>query len=451
MLLNILKGVLLALMVFVVIFVPSRYIIKNRYVTPRMQSIRRAQYITSLQNYIDDEKISEANVDKIAEWIRNNSYVYLLVYENNRVQPMSFADPSFVPSPNNRFTEYMGSRIDESIDRDTLIATATNNGFYRLNLSDATITVAMAEYTESFYYALFTVISIILAALTFILSLIGYIRKLIERIKRFASDVTIVSEIDMNYQLITEGVDEISTMSGNVEQMRQKMLGHIKSEQEARAANTELITSISHDIRTPLTVLMGYIEMMKEHGGDDAVMDSYITATENTALRLKQLSDDMFKYSLAFGDTEKSVRLEEYDASTLFDQMLSEHFLLMSEMGYDIRNVQQGESIKPGSIIRTDANNLMRIIDNIFSNLRKYADPEKPIIFTQGVENNKFVLECRNSIRRDTEGAESNGIGLKTCVRLASLVADKFEYEERGDEFLCRLTATIREGRSLDF
>ena len=174
-------------------------------------------------------------------------------------------------------------------------------------------------------------------------------------------------------------------------------------------------------------------------------MESYISATESTALRLKQLSDDMFKYSLAFGDTEKSVRLEEYDAMTLLDQMFAEHILLMREMGYDIRYTRIGEEIKPNSRIRTDANNLMRIVDNVFSNLRKYADPNKPIYFIYSVENNKFTLECRNSILRDTEGAESNGIGLKTCVRLASLVADKFEYKEEGDEFVCRLTVTIRE------
>lgn len=445
MLINILKGVLLAFLVFVVIFVPSRYIIQNRYVTPNMQRIRRVQYLASLQNYVTDNEITEDTTDEIRDWIRNNPYVYLLVYENTRVEPMSVNGAGYVPGPKNKFSEYMGARIDESIARDQLISTATNNGFYKIELEDGPITVAMAEYTESFYFDLFTVISIVLAALTFILSLIGYIRKLIERIKRFASDVTIVSEIDMNYQLITEGADEISNMSGNVEQMRQKMLGHIKSEQEAREANTELITSISHDIRTPLTVLMGYIEMMKEHTEGDEVMDGYIAATESTALRLKQLSDDMFKYSLAFGDTEKSVRLEEYDATTLLDQMLAEHILLMREMGYDVRYEQVGESIKPNTVIRTDANNLMRIVDNIFSNLRKYADPEKPIYFIHGVENNKFTLECRNSIRRDTEGAESNGIGLKTCVRLASLVADKFEYEEGEDEFVCRLTATIRE------
>ena len=444
---NILKGLLLAFLIFVVIFIPSRYIIRNQFVTPERQRVRRAQYLTSLQNYVEDNEITEANTDEIANWVRSNPYVYLLVYENNRAEPMGYIEgASYVPGPKNKFKDYMGTRVDESLTRDQLIAVATNNGFYKIDLEDGAITVAIAEYTESLYFDMFTAISITAAAITFLLSLVGYIRQLIERVKRFAGDVTIVSELDMNYELIAEGADEISTMSNNVEQMRERMLEHITSEQEAREANTELITSISHDIRTPLTVLMGYIEMMKEHNGDDKVMESYITATESTALRLKQLSDDMFKYSLAFGDTKKSVKLEEYDAFTLFDQMLSEHLLLMREMGYDISYELDGEQIKPGSIIRTDANNLMRIVDNVFSNLRKYADPEKPIRFIHGVEGNRFKLECRNTIRRDTEGAESNGIGLKTCVRLASLVADRFEYRQDGDEFVCRLTVVIRDG-----
>ena len=333
------------------------------------------------------------------------------------------------------------------MERDDLFSDATANGFYRITVSDGSLTVAMAEYSENLYYGMFSAISVLAAALTFVFSLVGYIRVVIDRIKRFAGDVTIVSDIDMNYEIISEGADEISTLSDNVEQMRQKMLDHIKSEQEAREANTELITSISHDIRTPLTVLMGYIEMMKAHSADDEVMQGYISATENTALRLKHLSDDMFKYSLAFGETQKSVKLDEYDAATLIEQLLFEHFVLMREMGYDLHYDLTGESIKPGSTIRTDADNLMRIVDNIFSNLRKYADPAEPIFFTHGVEDGKFTLECRNRIRRDTEEAESNGIGLKTCVRLASLVAKKFEYGRDGDDFYCRLVIDIRGGQ----
>ena len=445
---NIAKGILLALLVFVVIFIPSRYIIKNQYVTGDMQRLRRAQYLSDLQDYVIDNEVTENNLDKITDWIRGNPYVYLVVYKNTRVEPMGYVENTeFVPNPKNEFREYMGSRIDESMERDDLFSDATANGFYRITVSDGSLTVAMAEYSENLYYGMFSAISVLAAALTFVFSLVGYIRVVIDRIKRFAGDVTIVSDIDMNYEIISEGADEISTLSDNVEQMRQKMLDHIKNEQEAREANTELITSISHDIRTPLTVLMGYIEMMKEHSADDEVMQGYISATENTALRLKHLSDDMFKYSLAFGETQKSVKLDEYDAATLIEQLLFEHFVLMREMGHDLHYDLTGESIKPGSTSRTDADNLMRIVDNIFSNLRKYADPAEPIFFTHGVEDGKFTLECRNRIRRDTEEAESNGIGLKTCVRLASLVAKKFEYGRDGDDFYCRLVIDIRGGQ----
>lgn len=447
---NIGKGILLAMLVFFAIFIPSRYIIRNQYVTGDMQRLRRAQYLTSLQNFVVDNDITEGNTDEIADWIRSNPYVYLLVYENTRVEPMGYTEgASFVPNPKNEFKEYRGSRIEESLDRNTLFSKATGNGFYKITLSDGELTVAMAEYTENLYYGTFAVLSIVAASFTFVFSLVGYIRQLIDRIKRFAGDVTIVSDIDMNYEIINEGADEISTLSGGVEQMRKKMLDHIKSEQEAREANTELITSISHDIRTPLTVLMGYIEMMKAHSANDEVMQSYISATESTALRLKHLSDDMFKYSLAFGETQKSVRLDKYDATTLFEQLFSEHLLLLREMGYDVQYELVGEEIKPGSTIRTDADNLMRIVDNVFSNLRKYADPEKPIKFTHGVEGTRFTVECRNFIRVDTEGAESNGIGLKTCVRLASLVAKGFDYGRDGEEFFCRLVIDIREGERL--
>ena len=190
---------------------------------------------------------------------------------------------------------------------------------------------------------------------------------------------------------------------------------------------------------------MGYIEMMKAHEGCDEVMESYILATESTALRLKQLADNMFRYSLAFGGTEDSVKLEEYDALTLFEQMFSEHFLLMREMGYDIRVKSLGDAIKPGSTVRTDAPNMMRIVDNVFSNLRKYADLNEPITFAASVNEGKLVLEFKNKVRTDTDGAESNGIGLKTCVRLASLIAERFEYSREGDYFLCRLVMPIRE------
>lgn len=435
---NIARGLLFAIALWLVIMFTSYYFIAIYYTTPVKQAERHSEYLTDLQFFVTQNEIGEEESGEIAEWVRENPYVYLVVYYTQDAEQSG-------NSPADKPREFLGSRIDESIDRTQLVAEATSGGYHRIELTDgSSVSVALAEYTENLYYTSFNVISIGFAILAFTLSLVKYIKIIIDRIKRFESDVTIVSEIDMNYKIVSEGADEISNLSDKVEQMRQRMLSHIKSEQEARETNAELLSSISHDIRTPLTVLMGYVEMMKEHGDHDELMTSYIAATESTALRLKQLSDDMFRFSLAFGDTEKSVKLEEYDARTLFEQLFAEHFVLMREMGYDIRLERVSEELKEGSIMRTDAPNLMRIVDNVFSNLRKYADINKPIVFSYEVVGDRIIFKCRNFIRTDTEGAESNGIGLKTCVRLGSLVAEKFEYKHKGDEFICSLTVEIR-------
>ena len=430
---NMLGGLILSVAAWIVIMLLSYYLIGAYYVTPKMKNDRCDKYIENLQTYVTSNGIDENSTGKISEWVRDNPYVFLLIDNNG--------DKANI-------VELVGSKVDETLPREELISAAIGGGYHSIRLSsDGSINVAIAEYTENLYYSTVNLISILAAGLTFVLLLVRYIRIIIERIKRFESDVTIVSEIDMDYEIVSEGADEIANLEGKVEHMRQSMLHHIKSEQEARETNAELIASISHDIRTPLTVLMGYIEMMKEHGGYDETMESYVLATESTALRLKQLSDNMFRYSLAFGDTAKSVKLEEYDALTLLEQRFSEHYLLMREMGYDIRVENQGR-LTSGSIIRTDAPNLMRIVDNIFSNLRKYADITKPIIFKVDVFDSRLVLECKNIIRTDNEGAESNGIGLKTCSRLASLVAEKFEYFREGDSFVCRLVIALSDSGS---
>ena len=438
---NILIGIFLAIFVFFLVLVPSTYVIKKYYLAYDLQAKRHAEYVESLQNYVMAEGVDLENSDEIAEWVRENPYVYLLVYQGSENQ--EFTDKTnVVPGAKDKFSELSGSRIDDSMARDELLADARAGGYHLISLTDGQVIVALSEYSENLYLSIFRAASFASAGITFILMLVRYIGMLINRIKRFASDVTIVSELDMNYRIVSEGKDELAGLSDNVENMRQTMLRHIENEKEARAANTELITSISHDIRTPLTVLMGYIEMMREREKDE-VMLGYIDATESTALRLKQLSDDMFKYLLAFGDTDKAVSLEEYDARMLFDQALSEHILLLREMGYDISVNNLGDALPERSLVRTDAQNLMRIVDNIFSNIRKYADMESTINIDTRIDGARLTVEVRNRLRRDTDGAESNGIGLKTCVRLGSVVADGFEYEKNEDSFVCRLYMKI--------
>ena len=86
----------------------------------------------------------------------------------------------------------------------------------------------------------------------------------------------------------------------------------------------------------------------------------------------------------------------------------------------------------------------MRIIDNVFSNIYKYADITKPVSITVKNEDDKLVvIEFTNYISKDSAKAESNGIGLKTCVRLGRLITDGFEYGVKDGVFAVRLAVAL--------
>ena len=209
------------------------------------------------------------------------------------------------------------------------------------------------------------------------------------------------------------------------------MLESLENEKAALNANSELITSMSHDIRTPLTVLIGYLDIMKMYSKDEVMME-YIKSSEKTAMRLKKLSDDMFKYLLVFGNSAKPAELEEYDGMMLIEQMLSEHVLLLREHGYEVKFDMPSES---GVKVLTNAPDLMRIIDNVFSNIGKYADREKPIEIKVEIGGDRVSMTFTNAISADASMAESNKIGLKTCAKIAELISSEFSYSVSDDVF----------------
>ena len=478
LILNIIIGLAAAVGVYLLAIGASNYYINNHYLSPESQRQRREDYLEDLQSFVSGRKLTFEDTDRIQEWAREHKYVYLLVQkddlllypsdieeekpddkeegedgentgegengetggdgENNGENKEDNKEDN-KDDPTDPFPGIPGGFTESRPSRDELIAAAQANGLHEIELVDGTLMVALTEFSQTLYLDISRLFSLIAAALVLAILLINYFRIIIKRINRLESDVNIVSHVDMNHEIVSRGYDEIATLSHNVEIMRNTMLENLKNEQEAREANTELITSISHDLRTPLTVLMGYVEMMKNHQDCDEEMYKYVCATESTAQRLKQLSDDMFRYSLAFGDAKKSITLEEYDAGTLLGQMISEHVLLMEEQGYVFKINAPSEPLPEGATVFTDAQNLMRIVDNAFSNLHKYADKSVPIELNTVIEGELVTIECKNKIRTDTETAESNGIGLKTCARLASLIAEKFEYENEGDIFSCRI------------
>ncbi len=332
----------------------------------------------------------------------------------------------------------IGSGITVNMpSREELMKYAQEKGAHLISTSDGSILVSMADFSEYLYYDLTNIAAIILAVIVLVIVVLLYSHSVSRRISRIANDVAVVAEGDMDHTIRPDGMDEIGRLSRDVESMRTAMLENVAKERELMDANAELVTSMSHDIRTPLTVLLGYLNVMKLHSPDEE-MTSYINASEKTALRLKKMSDDMFNYFLLFGGGAADVELAEYDAHTLFDQMLSEHVLLMREQGYEVELDIVGIAGNKVTVT-TDANLLKRIIENVIQNILKYADKGHPVLFSAKKNGERLDLSIVNTVLVRPNAAESNHIGLKTCRKLSSLIGAEFTTEESDGKFISRL------------
>ncbi len=468
--------IILAIMIavgtyFTALFLSNGYI-EDYYITEKAKNDREIAYLRNLQDYVTRNGISSDDTKQITDWANENKYVYFLIYKDNEL----FFSSDMIPKPDTGNTgdtadggegdrpdsgatgdspeskpsqkpsggdDSLGSGITVTYPtRDELKKYAEENGLFELEMKDGPLLVAVAEFTEYLYYDIANIASLLFAMLVLIFVLIFYFRRIISRIKRLDRNVMEVASGDINRPVTAHGYDEIARLSANVESMRSAIIKSMEEERDARQANAELITAMSHDIRTPLTVLLGYLEMMKNEADSDK-MRTYAAVSENTAMRLKNLSDDMFNYFLAYGSTKESFNIEEYDAQTLFEQMLSEPMILLNEKGYDIEYTFDTSRMQKGAMVLTDAPKLMRIVDNIFSNLAKYADKDAPVCISAEADGERFVLQIKNRVRRDKSKTESNGIGLKTCSRLSSFIAESFDYSEDDGVFSVRLTIRL--------
>lgn len=470
-------SVLIGICVYFLVHYFSYDYIDSVYSSEENRKNRETTYINDLQAFVDNNSISSDNTSLLSQWARENKYVYLIIYKDNELFYTSDDNPEkeevTVPetpgedSPENQPDDNTdkedggslgdGEAGEESapppkepggvtVDyptREELFEYARQNDLYTLKLADGTMFASLTEFTEYLYYDISNIASLVFALLSVLIILAFYFHMLTTRIIKLGNEVNKVADGDTSHVIKAKGNDEISKLSVNVENMRVSIIENFEKEKEAIDANNALITSMSHDIRTPLTILLGYIDVMQNKSVGNSEMQDYLKAAESTAMRLKKLSDDMFGYFLVFGAKELEVDMENYDAATLIDQILFEHVTLMRESGYVVDFGEVDYLALSDFEIRTDVQKLIRIIDNVFSNAYKYADKDAPVFISIEMAGSVLTVRFSNTISKDSGNAESNGIGLKTCKKLSEYINAGFKTEKCDDNFTVLLSLDL--------
>jgi signal transduction histidine kinase len=258
----------------------------------------------------------------------------------------------------------------------------------------------------------------------------------VERIKN--------GEIHHNIEVAGEG--EFAKLASNINSITDGLEKAVDSKLQSERLKTELITNVSHDIRTPLTSIITYVDLLKREK-DSLKMEEYIEVLEQKSNRLKMLTDDLFDAAKA-SSGNIPVHLEQIDIGSLITQGLGEVSEKIEEMELDFRfNVP-----KEKTYIIADGKLLWRSIENVLSNIFKYAlkgsrvyvdieDLGNEVLLTfkniSAYELNIPADELMERFKRGDESraSQGSGLGLSISKSLIDLQKGKFLIEIDGDLF----------------
>ncbi len=259
---------------------------------------------------------------------------------------------------------------------------------YMGNRGKMLVMVQAIEKQHTAVVLLYLILGILLFSVTFMILQEPYIRY----ISRISEAVQNISEGDLNTVIDVIGDDEFSGMAANLNRMAADIKQLMEKERESERTKNELITNVAHDLRTPLTSIIGYLELLTNNQQIPADMQhKYIEIAYGKSRRLQKLIEELFGFTkLNYGKI--AMHVGQIDIVKLLGQLVEEAYPNFVEKGlsYDL------QSNVPAKIINADGNLLARLFDNLIGNAIKYGADGKRVLVKIHAESETVTVSVTN-------------------------------------------------------
>ncbi len=266
-----------------------------------------------------------------------------------------------------------------------------------------------------------------------------------------------ISRGDFNYKVNTIGLwpglkDHGANLNSAAEGMSKAVEVRMKSER----FKTELITNVSHDLKTPLTSIVSYVDLLKKEDIKNETAEGYIEVIERQSMKLKKLTEDLVEASKASSGAI-TVNREKINIGELVNQSVGE----FTER-FELAEITPVINLPEKEIFSyTDGRLLWRIFDNLIQNIIKYAQPGTRAYFDLTAAEGKAVIIMKNIsreplnmsaemlmerfVREDSSRGQSegNGLGLSIAKSLTDLCGGTFEILLDGDLYKAVITLPL--------
>ncbi|MFQ7438358.1 sensor histidine kinase [Romboutsia timonensis] len=253
---------------------------------------------------------------------------------------------------------------------------------------------------------------------------------------------------DIHYKLDIIGDDNFSNLAENINNIGEGLDKAIYNQLKSERLKSELITNVSHDLKTPLTSIINYIELIKkEEDIKPEHIKDYVNVLDSKSKRLKVLIEDLFEASKASsGNLE--LNMEKIDITQLLRQAIGEMEEKLSKANLDLKLRVPEEK----TYIMADGKKLYRVLENLLSNISKYSLDNTRVYIDIIEEDDKVKLTMKNissyELNFDPEeimerfkradesrNTEGSGLGLAIARDLVNAQGGRFEIDIDGDLF----------------
>lgn len=359
---------------------------------------REKNYVAELQNYVSSNELKSSDTDELSQWVTEKAVIISLwLYKDNAL----IFDSDY---PDNATYSSEPAYLDEN----------NESRFYTIEFADGEVEAGISGVFDYQLYNYASFGEMLLAFSIFILMVLIGIRKKMEYIRKLSKEIQILEGGNLEYKITVTGKDELAALAGGLNCMRESFRRQTIQEAEIVRENQKIVTQMSHDIRTPLTSIMLYTELLKKgtYKNEEQFLE-YIEKIERKTRRMKQLADNLFEYSLVSSDQE--IELEEAEnEKMLFYDLFSETTSYLEQQGYQVDFLVNWNEVR----LKINTDYISRILDNVTSNIQKYADKSCPVTIGSVKNGNMEGFYFENRTAALTDETKSTGVGIQSIKNM---------------------------------
>ena len=302
-----------------------------------------------------------------------------------------------------------------------------------------------AEYLPS-------VVAVALTVICFIVSFSVRINRRVRYVEYLSQEIQKIREEGFGRTMELQGDDEITRLCAVINEMSVQLREKEEREKRQQRSKDELITNVSHDLRSPLTSIIGYVELLKETGPEDRQrFAEYIEVVERRLTGLNGLINELFEYT-KLNSADQLPDMEKRDVLELLRHILYEYKILMEAEGLTLSWQLEAES----HMAHINIQQMVRVFQNLLDNARRYAHRSAPVTVTaqdtgrlhicitnrvadpHGIEPDR-IFERFYCGDRARSAPQSSGLGLAIVKRIVELHGGQVGASLQGQELSIHL------------